>query len=79
MKSVLTTVLAVIVLVIIILDGSSMFVAYQSSRDLARTAAEQAAIRYVATNGNEDAARAEAVSYVKGKDGELLDLQFHTG
>lgn len=79
MKSILTTVLAMVILVIVILDGSSMFVGYQSSRDLARAAAEQAAIKYVATNGNVSAARAEAASYVKGKDGELLDLEFHKG
>jgi hypothetical protein len=79
MKSVLTTVLAMIILVIIILDGASMFVAYQSSRELARTAAEQAALQYVATNGNQSSARAQAASYVQGKDGELLSLEFHTG
>ncbi len=79
MKSILTTVLAMIILVIVILDGASMFVAYQSSRELARTAAEQASIRYVATNGNQSSARAEAENYVKNKDGELLSLEFHKG
>lgn len=79
MKSILTTVLAVVLLVIIILDGASMFVAYQSSRELARSAAQQAAIGYASTNGNESAARGEAEKYVKDKNGELLSLEFHKG
>ena len=79
MKSVLTTVLAMVLLVIIVLDGASMFVAYQSSREVARTAAEQAAIRYAATSGNESSARADAEKYVKDKNGELLSLEFHRG
>ena len=79
MKSILTTVLAVILLVIIILDGASMFMAYQSSRELARTASQQAAIQYTATNGNESSARADAEKYVSDKNGELLSLEFHRG
>ncbi len=79
MKSILTTVLAVVLLVVIILDGASMFVAYQSSRELARTAAQQAAIGHAATSGNESAARAGAEKYVKDKNGELLSLEFHRG
>lgn len=79
MRSVLVTVLAMVLLVIIILDGASMFVTYQSSRELARTAAEQASLRYVATNGNEGFARAEAEKYVKDKNGELLSLEYHRG
>lgn len=79
MKSILTTVLAVILLVVIILDGASMFMAYQSSRELARTAAQQAAIEYAATNGNQGSARAGAQKYVSDKQGELLSLEFHKG
>jgi xanthine dehydrogenase molybdopterin-binding subunit B len=79
MKSILTTVLAMILLVVIVLDGASMYVAYQSSRELARTAAQQAAIQYAATNGNESSARAEAEKYVSDKKGELLSLEFHRG
>lgn len=56
-----------------------MFVAYQSSRELARTAAQQAAIEYAATSGNESAARADAEKYVKDKNGELLSLELHKG
>lgn len=79
MKSILTTVLAMILLVIIILDGASMYVAYQSSRELARTAAQQAAIEYAATSGNQSSARADAEKYVGDKKGELLSLEFHKG
>jgi xanthine dehydrogenase molybdopterin-binding subunit B len=79
MKSILTTVMAVVLLVVIILDGASMFMAYQSSRELARTAAQQAAIGYASTGGNESVARAEAEKYVTDKNGELLSLEFHRG
>lgn len=79
MKSVLTTVLAMVLLVIIILDGASMYVAYQSSRELARTAGQQAAIQYAGSGGNESLASQEAEGYVKEKGGELLSLEFHRG
>lgn len=79
MRSILTTVLAMVLLVIIILDGASMYVAYQSSRELARTAGEQAAIQYVSSNGNESLAYQEAERYVKEKQGELLSLNLHRG
>ena len=79
MKSILTTVVAIILLVVIILDGASMFMAYQSSRELARTAAQQAGVDYKATNGNESSARAGAEKYVSDKQGELLILEFHKG
>jgi Tfp pilus assembly protein PilV len=79
MKSILTTVLAMVLLVIIILDGASMFVAYQSSRELARTAAQQAAVQYVATNSNENSAHANAEKYVSDKQGKLVSLEYHRG
>lgn len=79
MRSVLTTVLALVLLVIVVLDGASMYVAYQSSRELARTAGEQAAIQYAGSGGNESLAYQEAQKYVTAKEGELLSLQFHRG
>ena len=77
MRSILTLVLALILLVVIVLDGAGMFVAYNSSRDLARQAAEQAAVQFATTGGNEGAAMDAANTYVTSKNGELLQLQYH--
>ncbi len=79
MRSILSIVLAGVLLVVIALDGAAMFVAYNGSRDLARTAAEQAAAQFAATGGNEGAALEAANAYVEEKNGELVDLQYHKG
>lgn len=78
MRSVLSLVLAVIVLVVIVLDGVAMFVAYQSSQEISEGAAQQAAIQYVATGGDTVSAEQQAAAFVSQKGGELLSVSFHS-
>ncbi|GAB4249085.1 MAG: hypothetical protein Kow00122_06480 [Thermoleophilia bacterium] len=77
MRSIFSLVLALVLLVVIILDGSAMYGAYRSSQDVALGAAQQAALAYVASNGNEGAALGKANAFVENEGGELLTLDFH--
>lgn len=77
MKGILPLVLAILLLVVIVLDGTAMFVAYQSSKDLAQGAAQEAAIRFVSSGGNQRAAEEQAAGYVSMRGGELLSVSFH--
>jgi hypothetical protein len=67
-----------VLFVVVILDGIGMFLAYQASRDVARTAAQQAAIEYVSTGGNLGAAQGAAAAYARSKNVELLRIDLHT-
>jgi len=75
MRGAITLVLALVLLVVIVLDGYGMFVAFQNSRELALGAAQQAASTLQNT-GNEGTARKEADTYVSKHGGELLDLEY---
>ncbi len=77
MKGILSLVLALVLAVAMILDGSSMFAAYRSAQDVALGAAQQAAFAYVGSNGNEGAALGAANTFVEGEGAELLSLDFH--
>ncbi len=76
-KSVLSVVLAIVLLAVIVLDGSAMFVAYQSSKELAQSAAQEAAMQFMSSGGNESVAKQQAADYVSGHGGELLAVAFH--
>lgn len=76
-KSILSIVLAMLLLLVIVLDGMGMFVAYQSSKDLAEAAAQQAALQFVTTGGSEASAEQSAADYVRQQGGELLAVSFH--
>ena len=78
MKSVVSLVLTIVLLVVIILDGAAMFVAYQSSKELAQSAAQQAAIQFVTSGGNQTVAEQLASEYVSVRGGELLSVSFHS-
>jgi hypothetical protein len=77
MRTVLTTLLMVALFIVTVLDGIGMFMAYQSSHDAARTAAQQAAIQYVSTGGNMNAAQEAASAYARQKNVELVRLDLH--
>ena len=78
MRTVLTTLLVVALLVVVVLDGIGMFLAYQSSYEVARTAAQQAALQYVATGGSVAAAQEAASSYALQKNVQLVRCDLHT-
>jgi len=73
-RGAITLVLAVVLLVVIALDGYGMFVAFMNSRDLALSAAQTAAATLEQT-GNEGTARKSADTYVATHGGELLQLE----
>lgn len=77
MRTVLTTLLTVALLVAVVLDGIGMFLAYQASQDVAATAAQQAAIEYVSSRGNLRAAEQAATRYAAEKNAELVRLELH--
>jgi hypothetical protein len=79
MRTLFTTLLVVAVFIAVVLDGIGMFLAYQSSHDVARTAAQQAAIEFVSTRGNVQAAQAAAEGYAHSKDVELVRLDLRSG
>ncbi len=75
MRGAITLILALVLLVVILLDGYGMFAAFQNSRELALGAAQQAASTLQNT-GNEGTARKEADTYVNTHGGELMDLEY---
>jgi hypothetical protein len=77
MRSVLSIVLAMILLVVILLDGGALYAAYQNAEDLSRTVAQTAAITLVGSAGNEATAQKAALDYAVGHNGELLKLELH--
>lgn len=78
MRGAITLILALVLLAVVLLDGYGMFVAFQSSRELALGAAQEAALSMEST-GNEGTARKEADTYVSSNDGELLELDYGKG
>jgi hypothetical protein len=79
MRTVLTTLLVGALFVAVVLDGIGMFLAYEASHDVARTAAQQAAIEYVSTRGNIQAAHNAAYGYAHSKNVELVRLDLRAG
>jgi|GEM_PF-1363994 len=75
MRSIVTALITLAVLGVLILDGSGMFMAYQGAREVARTAAYQAALEYLSTDGNEAAAKQAAAAFVRSKGGEILEIE----
>ncbi|GAB4244595.1 MAG: hypothetical protein Kow00129_04210 [Thermoleophilia bacterium] len=78
MRSILSVLLAMALLAVIVLDGIAMFVAYQSSEEVALAAAQQAAIEYTATRGNLSAAEAVAYEVAASKETSLVSLELHS-
>lgn len=77
MRSILSIFLALAILAVLVLDGVAMFVAYQSSEDVAEAAAQQAAIEYTASRGSVQAAEKAAYTYAASKQTELVTIEFH--
>lgn len=74
MRGALVLILVIALLVIIGLDGYSMFVAFSDSRELALGAAQTAAATLQRT-GDEGVARTSADTYTTEHGGELLRLE----
>lgn len=74
-RSIITALATVVILGVLVVDGASMFMAYQGARDTARTAAYQASIEYVSTGGNAAAAKQRAAGFVRSKGGEILEIE----
>jgi hypothetical protein len=66
-------ILAIVLLVVVALDGYAMFAAFMDSRELALGAAQTAADTLQNT-GNEGSARKDADIYVTRHGGELVEL-----
>jgi len=79
MRTILNLTLTFLVLTLVVLDGVAMFVAYQSSREVAEAAAQQAVIEYTASRGNVEAAQAAAHNYAESKHTPLLSIDYHRG
>lgn len=75
MRGAITLVLALVLLVVIVLDGYGMFVAFQDSRQLALGAAQQAALTFQNT-GSEADARVDSDAYAAANGGELVKLDY---
>jgi len=76
MRSIVSGLLILALLVVIVLDGTSLFLAYSTAKEVASAAAEQAALEYVVTRGNVDAATAVAETYAGARNTELLSVHF---
>ncbi len=74
MRSAITLILAVVLFAVIAMDGYGMFVAFQTSKEIALGAAQSAALS-LQTTGNEGTARKAANEYVTKNGGELLELE----
>jgi Flp pilus assembly protein TadG len=79
MRRVFIIALLLAVLGVCAIDGLSLFYAYRSAQDVAKSAAQQAIIEYVSTNGDEERAEAVARRYASSKDADLISLQVAKG
>jgi Flp pilus assembly protein TadG len=79
MRRVFTIALVLVLLGVCTIDGLSLFYAYRSAEDVAKSAAQQAIIEYVVTNGNEKSAETAAQRYASSKDTQLLGLKVERG
>jgi len=73
-RGAITLILAIVLFAVIAMDGYGMFVAFQTSKEIALGAAQSAALNVQAT-GNEGAAQKAANEYVTKNGGELLELE----
>jgi len=76
MRGAITLILALVLLVVVALDGYSMFAAFMDSHELALGAAQTAAASLDGSGGNEGAARKAADAYVTTHGAELLQLEY---
>jgi hypothetical protein len=72
-RGAITLVLAIVILVVVVLDGYSMFAAFMDSRELALGAAQTAA-ETLQTTGSQGSAQKDADAYVTEHGGELVQL-----
>jgi hypothetical protein len=72
-RGAITLVLAIVLLVVMVLDGYAMFAAFMDSREIALGAAQTAA-ETLKNTGNEGSAREDANTYVTTHGAELVEL-----
>jgi hypothetical protein len=77
MKSILSGLLILVILAIVVVDGMAVYVAFASAREVASGAGEQAAIEYVTSRGNEQAAKQAAQTFADSKNTVLVSIDFH--
>ncbi len=77
MRTFLLALICIAVIVILIVDGLSMYSAHRIAVEVAEGAAEQAAQVYVATNGSERAAQTAAQGLANEADVELVSASYH--
>lgn len=79
MRNILKLMLVIAVLAVLILDGASMWMAYQLVHEVAGRTAEEATVEYVASHGNEAAAKQAATSYARSREVDLVSIEYHQG
>lgn len=77
MRSILSVTLAMLVLLVVVLDGASMWAAYQTAEDVAHASAQKAAFAYVSSNGDQLVADRAARAYAAENEAELVQVEYH--
>jgi hypothetical protein len=77
MRTILVAVISVAIIAMLIVDGLAMYGAHRIAVEVAQGAAQQAAQVYVATSGNEGAAKDAAEGIANEADVQLVSLSYH--
>ena len=77
MKSIISGILILAVLAIVVVDGLAVYAAYTTSNEVANSAGQQAALEYVGTGGNLNAAKRVAQDFAESKDTTLVSIEYH--
>jgi len=77
MRSILSIVLAMLLLAVIVLDGASMWVAYRTAEEVAQASAQQAAFAFMRSSGDQIQGDRAAQTYAAENNAELTQIEYH--
>lgn len=79
MRAYISIVIIAAVIVMLFVDGLGMYAAHRTAVEVAEGAAEQAAGTFIATRGDETAAKQVAVALAREADAQLVSAVYHKG